>query len=171
MWILLFYLFSSLTNDGNMLAVPALPAPPIPELHESIVPERPEAAESWRLEGIRLGDGSPVVEAAWGEPTEKTADDAFAACETWAYADGKSAGLCDGAVTFVRVANANGRTINVNGSDVALTDGALKAALGRPAFVAEDGWVIVRDEDALKVFEDGQGNIESVDLFWGPCGA
>ncbi len=170
MWILLFYLFSSLTNGGNASAVPGLPAPQVAAMPAADAPERPEAANSWRLEGIRLGDGSPVVEAAWGEPTEKTADDAFAGCETWAYADGKSAGLCDGAVTFVRVKAIDG-SINVNGSDVALTDGALKAALGRPAFVAEDGWGVVRDEDALKVFEDGQGNVESIDLFWGPCGA
>lgn len=171
MWIILFYLFSSLTNGGSVSGAPAatVPAPPVPAVNAP-EPEKPAAADSWRLEGIRLGDAAPAVAAEWGRPTEKTKDELQASCETWSYKDGKAVGLCDGAVTFVQV-TAKAGAANVDGANVALTGSSLRAALGRPAFEADDGWGVLRGEEAIKVFEDEDGSVVSVDLFLGPCGA
>lgn len=171
MWMILFYLFSSLTNGASAPGAPAAAAPalPVPAVNAP-APEKPTAADSWRLEGIRLGDEASAVAAEWGKPAAKTKDEQQAGCETWSYADGKAVGLCGGAVTFVQV-TAKAGAANVDGADVALTGPSLRAALGRPAFEADDGWGVLRGEEALKVFEDKQGDIVSVDLFLGPCGA
>jgi hypothetical protein len=44
----------------------------------------------------------------------------------------------------------------------------LRKALGKPDFVADDGWLVLRGEEALKVFVNEQGKLVSLDLFAGP---
>lgn len=169
MWIFWFYLFSSLTNGGSAPAAP-LPAAaaPVPAVVAQAT-TADNAIDRWRLMGVGLGDTEAEVREAWGKPAGKEADPLRDGCENWTYKDGSNVGICGGAVEFVQ---AKGRTpaTNIDGVTIPLTDAALKRALGKPAFVSDDGWGVEKGEEALKVFADGKGGIASIDLFYGPCG-
>ncbi|MFD0674009.1 hypothetical protein [Cohnella sp. GCM10027633] len=170
MWIFWFCLFSSLTNGGSAPAAP-LPAAAAPvQAVLAQAPSAENAVERWRLEGVGLGDTAAEVRAAWGAPADKEPDILRDSCENWTYANGSTVGLCEGAVEFVQAKGKSSET-NIDGVDVPLTNADLKRALGKPAFVADDGWGVMKGEEALKVFEDGSGRIASIDLFYGPCGA
>jgi hypothetical protein len=123
--------------------------------------------EQWRLDGIELGENSYRVIGAWGIPSNVVTDDWQSECETWNYSDVKRVGICNGAVSFVQVM-AKAKKAVVDNQVIKMDKVELRKALGKPDFVADDGWLVLRGEEALKVFVNEQGKLVSLDLFAGP---
>lgn len=129
--------------------------------------EPPAAVQQWKLDGIKLGDEASRVKGAWGFPF-KVVEDKLTGCKVWKYREGKNVGMCDGVVSFVQVTVKAGSAV-INRKPVPMVQSKLKQALGKPAFVADDGWGILKGEEALKVFVDKRGKLLSIDLFADPC--
>jgi hypothetical protein len=124
--------------------------------------------EQWRLDGIELGENTYRVIRAWGIPSKVVKDDLQSECETWNYSDVKKVGVCNGTVSFVQVM-AKAKKAVVDNQVIKMGKAELRQALGKPDFIADDGWLVLRGEEALKVFVDKQGKLVSLDLFGGPC--
>jgi hypothetical protein len=123
--------------------------------------------EQWRLDGIKLGENAYRVIGAWGIPSKVVTDNLHSECETWNYSNLKKVGICNGAVSFVQVL-AKAKKAVVDNQVIKMDKTELRQALGKPDFIADDGWLVLRGEEALKVFVDKQGKLVSLDLFGGP---
>jgi hypothetical protein len=156
MWISWLVFLSSLLNGGT----PPASAAPASALYDPFPGQ-------WMLNGIELGDETYQVIGAWGRPNEVVADEWQKECETWNYNGGKKVGLCNGEVSFVQVM-AKAKNAVVDGEVIAMENANLRHALGKPEFLADDGWGVLRGEEALKVFVDEQDQLVSLDLFSGP---
>ncbi|KIL36851.1 hypothetical protein SD71_05475 [Cohnella kolymensis] len=152
MWLTVMIVLAAIFN----VATPAKAAEP------------PAAVQQWKLDGIQLGDKASRVKGAWGNPF-KVAEDNLTGCKVWKYREGKSVGMCDGVVSFVQVTAEAGSAV-INRKSVPMVQSKLKQALGKPAFVADDGWGVLKGEEALKVFVDNRGKLLSIELFADPCG-
>lgn len=129
--------------------------------------ETPAEVGQWQLEGIKLGDKESRVKGSWGYPF-KVVEDKLTGCKVWKYREGKNVGMCNGVVSYVQVTAKAGSAV-INRKPVPMVQSKLKQVLGKPAFVADDGWGILKGEEALKVFVDKRGKLLSIDLFAGPC--
>jgi hypothetical protein len=147
-------LLSSIINGGS----PPAAAVPATVTYSNPVPQQ------WQLDGIELGEAANRVTDKWGHPAKVFSDEWQNECETWSYKDGKNVGICDGSVSYVQV-TANAKKANLNGRDIPMMKSDLRQALGNPEFEADDGWGIVRGQEALKVFVDERNNLVSLDLF------
>ncbi|MCD9025973.1 hypothetical protein [Cohnella silvisoli] len=150
-WLLLL---SSIINGGS----PPAAAVPAVVVYSEPVPDQ------WQLDGIELGDKTGEVTGIWGTPGKIVPDEWQSGCETWHYKEGRNVGFCGGAVSYVEVSAAAKKT-NVDGKDIPMVKEELQLMLGKPDFEADDGWGVLRGEEALKVFVDDQGKLVSLDLF------
>jgi hypothetical protein len=157
MWISWLAVLLTLFNGGT----PPASATPVSVLYHPL-------PEQWMLNGIELGDEAYQVNEAWGRPSEVVADDWQKDCETWNYSGGKKIGLCNGEVSFVQIM-AKAQSAVVDGKVIAMKNVELRHALGKPEFLADDGWGVLRGAEALKVFVDAHDQLVSLDLFLGPC--
>ncbi|RIX48707.1 hypothetical protein D3P08_23710 [Paenibacillus nanensis] len=86
-----------------------------------------------------------------GEPEKIEQDEFWQELDIYYYPDVHVA-FYDGLVQYVEVPLAE--QIEINGKSVPMTEEGLKACLGQPDFIAEDGIVFQRDEAVLKLFID-----------------
>jgi hypothetical protein len=147
-------LLSSIMNGGS----PPAAAVPATVAYSDPVPRQ------WQLDGIKLGEEMTGVTGKWGRPSKIAPDEWRNECEIWSYKDGKNVGICDGSVSYVQVM-ANAKKAELNGKVIPMFITDLRQALGKPKFEADDGWGIVKGQEALKVFIDERGKLVSLDLF------
>jgi hypothetical protein len=147
-------LLSSIVNGGS----PPAAAVPATVAYSDPVPQQ------WQLDGIELGEETARVTGKWGHPSKIAPDGWRNECEIWSYKDGKNVGICDGSVSYVQVM-ANAKKADLNGKVIPMFIADLRQALGKPEFEADDGWGIVKGQEALKVFIDERGKLVSLDLF------
>jgi hypothetical protein len=147
-------LLSSIMNGGS----PPAAAVPATVAYSDPVPRQ------WQLDGIKLGEEMTGVTDNWGRPSKIAPDEWRNECEIWSYKDGKNVGICDGSVSYVQVM-ANAKKAELNGKVIPMFITDLRQALGKPKFEADDGWGIVKGQEALKVFIDERGKLVSLDLF------
>jgi hypothetical protein len=156
MWFPWLVLLSSLLTSGT----PSPAAAPAAIVYD-------QSPEQWMLDGIELGDDAFQVIEVWGRPNEVIVDDWQSGCETWNYKEGKNLGMCNERVYFVQV-TAKAQNTSLDGQAISMETTKLRQALGNPEFLADDGWGVLRGNEALKVFVDEQGSLVSIDLFTGP---
>jgi hypothetical protein len=147
-------LLSSILNGGS----PPAAAVPATVAYSDPMPQQ------WQLNGIKLGEETTQVMGKWGRPSKVASDEWRNECEIWSYKDGKNVGICDGSVSYVQVL-ANAKKTDLNGKVIPMVITDLRQALGKPEFVADDGWGIIKGQEALKVFIDERGKLVSLDLF------
>lgn len=106
-----------------------------------------------KVNGISLGDDMITVVAVQGEPDQKVKDAFFTELETYEY-PGMNVGFAFGKVQYVEViANAN-RTIQIDHLSIEATEEGLKATLGIPDYIAEDGYVYHYQGNLVKLYLD-----------------
>lgn len=93
--------------------------------------------------------------------------DPWQECLEYQYAD-MSAGICEGAVSYIHVTPAQATQFGLKLNDEALNpaDNNVRELLGTPDFAAEDGDVYIRGSAALKIYRNSQsGEWDGIDLF------
>ena len=106
-----------------------------------------------KVNGISLGDDMKTVVTVQGEPAQKVKDTFFTELETYEY-PGMNVGFAYGVVQYVEVlVNAN-RTIQIDHLSMDATEAGLKAALGIPDYITEDGYVYHHQGKLVKLYLD-----------------
>ncbi|MCQ4088717.1 hypothetical protein [Saccharibacillus sp. JS10] len=113
------------------------------------------------LNGITLQDRIRDVDALYGKPLEKRP--AYMGGDEYLYGD-LVVGAYQNWIDYVSVP-ASLEFFNLNGRDLPMDAKEIRKQLGRPDFVADDGFGYEHDGQAIKIFTDSQGEVRSVDLF------
>ncbi|MEK8130929.1 hypothetical protein WMW72_23770 [Paenibacillus filicis] len=117
-----------------------------------------------RINGLAVTDDLKTIYELKGEPLAEERDPLFPDERTLVYEDCRVA-LYKLSVQSVMV-TADAGTITIDGKTIPLNADRLKAELGKPDLVAEDGIVYKRQWQALKLYIDPeQGRLLSVHLF------
>ncbi|WP_339318835.1 hypothetical protein [Paenibacillus sp. FSL R10-2734] len=107
-------------------------------------------------EELLLTKGTPleIVNDPWQNTVE------------YQYAD-VSVGVGEGFVLYVHVSPAQAQQfgLHVNGVKIDPLKDNLQSTLGKPYFIAEDGDVYMRGNNALKIYRNLAGEFEGIDLF------
>jgi hypothetical protein len=101
-----------------------------------------------------------------GTPLNITADP-WQECLEYQYAD-MSAGICGGIVTYIHVSPAQAGLYGLKLNEVTLNpaDNNVRVLLGQPDFIADDGDVYIRGNEALKIYRNPvTGEWDGIDLF------
>lgn len=168
--ILLFSLLSSyVASSGEQEHVPAAFFSVQPEVvlaFEHSVALSPRINSFDSLAGASLYMSKEELLLAKGTPLN-IAPDPWQECLEYQYAD-MSAGICEGAVTYIHVtpAQAGQYGLKLNGETLNPANNNVGELLGTPDFVAEDGDVYIRGNAALKIYRNSQsGEWDGIDLF------
>lgn len=128
--------------------------------------DRSETFQHFRtLNGISLDDTMDDLLAKKGQPGHKQ-EDPYLGCPEYHFHDVK-VGLCEDTdvIQYVHI-DASENHIMLNGKRIEMNIEAIHHALGKPYYVAEDGEVFLRGDQALKVYmKSGSQQIEGIDLF------
>lgn len=128
--------------------------------------DRSETFQHFRtLNGISLDDTMNDMLDKKGQPAHKQ-EDPYLGCPEYHFRDVK-VGLCEdtGVINYVHI-DASESHIRLNGESIKLDIESIHLALGEPYYVAEDGEVFLRGDQALKVYmKSGSRQIEGIDLF------
>ncbi|WP_438349103.1 hypothetical protein ACP8HI_26765 [Paenibacillus sp. FA6] len=123
----------------------------------------PRSDEFETVNDISLQDHIKDVIHKKGEPLQIN-EIPFLGCTDYEYED-EIIGICDDWVSYVHVDFSIG-SFRVNGHDITMSRKKITEALGVPQFIAEDGEVYIRGDQAIKVFNDPlTGAIQSIDFF------
>lgn len=120
------------------------------------------------LAGVSLYMPEEELLRVKGTPLAVTPDP-WQECLEYVYAD-VSAGICNGLVLYVHVTpeQAGHFGLQLNEWEINPAQDNIRELLGSPDFVAEDGDVYLRGNDALKIYRNAQtGEWEGIDLFDG----
>ncbi|WP_145325807.1 hypothetical protein [Paenibacillus xylanexedens] len=128
--------------------------------------DRSETFQHFRtLNGISLNDTMNDLLAKKGQPGHKQ-EDPYLGCPEYHFHDVK-VGLCEDTdiIQYVHI-DASENHFMLNGEKIELNIEAIHQALGKPYYVAEDGEVFLRGDQALKVYmKSGSSQINGIDLF------
>ncbi len=128
--------------------------------------DRSETFQHFRtLNGISLDDTMNDLLAKKGQPVYKQ-EDPYLGCPEYQFHDVK-VGLCEDTdvIQYVHI-DPSENHIMLNGKKIDLNMEAIHHALGKPYYVAEDGEVFLRGDQAIKVYmKSGSQQIEGIDLF------
>ncbi|MDF2722468.1 MAG: hypothetical protein K0Q59_2143 [Paenibacillus sp.] len=124
-------------------------AAPSPELAESKPPYGLQ-----QVEGISLYDDQAAVIELFGAPQAIERDPYTQDLEIYQYS-GVDVGFCLGEVHFVRVWAETG-SIDIDNNTIPMTLEAFTQELGKPDFIAEDGFVFRRQQAVIKLFIDAE---------------
>jgi hypothetical protein len=100
-----------------------------------------------------------------GQPVHKE-HDPYLGCPEYEFKD-VTVGLCEdtGVVNYVHI-NSSEKRLKLNQEWIDMDIEDIRDVLGKPFYVAEDGEVFVRGNQALKVYmKPGSNHIEGIDLF------
>ncbi|OMD21828.1 hypothetical protein, partial [Paenibacillus odorifer] len=117
------------------------------------------------LQGVALYTTKEELLLTKGNPLAVTNDSLLETVE-YHYAD-VTVGVGEGVVLYVHVAPPQAQQFGlyVDGVEIdPLTDN-LQDTLGKPYFIAEDGDVYLRGNNALKIYRNLAGEFEGIDLF------
>ncbi|WP_339281423.1 hypothetical protein NST94_25920 [Paenibacillus sp. FSL H8-0282] len=117
------------------------------------------------LQGVALYTTKEELLLTKGNPLAVTNDPLLETVE-YHYAD-VTVGVGEGVVLYVHVAPPQAQQfgLHVDGVEIdPLTDN-LQDTLGKPYFIAEDGDVYLRGNNALKIYRNLAGEFEGIDLF------
>ncbi|MHA0857880.1 hypothetical protein [Paenibacillus sp. CMAA1364] len=115
------------------------------------------------VNGISLQDQIQDVLTKKGEPLN-IEEIPILGCTEYEYKDA-TIGICDDWVSYVHIENDAG-TFIVNGQHIEISESGIAEALGASEFIADDGEVFIRGEQAIKVFSDSKtGKIEFIEFF------
>lgn len=117
------------------------------------------------LAGVALYTTKEELVLAKGEPISVVSD-------TWQdtvefqYAD-VSVGIGEGFVVYVHVSSTQAQQfgLRINEVEIDPLRDSLQATMGTPYYVAEDGDVYMRGNNALKIYRNVAGEFEGIDLF------
>ncbi|NMI05932.1 hypothetical protein HF638_18295 [Paenibacillus sp. SZ31] len=128
--------------------------------------DRSETFQHFRtLNGVSLDDSMNELLAKKGQPVHKK-EDPYLGCPEYHFQDVKI-GLCEDTdvIHYVHI-DASEDHIKLNGKRIEMNIEAIHQALGKPYYVAEDGEVFLRGDQALKVYmKSGSSQIDGIDLF------
>ncbi|MFC9712036.1 hypothetical protein ACFTRD_28250 [Paenibacillus sp. NPDC056933] len=117
------------------------------------------------LNDISLDDSIDDILSTKGQPLHKK-HDPYLGCPEYQF-KGVTVGLCEdtGVVNYVNI-DASEKRLKLNQEWIDMNIEAIRDALGKPYYVAEDGEVFLRGSQALKVYmKPGSKHIEGIDLF------
>lgn len=168
--ILLFSLLSAyVAPSGQKESVPAAFFSVQPEAvlaFEHSVVHSPYLNSFDSLAGASLYMSEEELLQTKGTPLSIAADP-WQECLEYQYSD-MSAGICEGALTYIHVTPAQARQYGLKLNDEVLdpANDNGRELLGTPDFVAEDGDVYIRGNAALKIYRNAQsGEWDGIDLF------
>jgi hypothetical protein len=168
--ILLFSLLSSyVAPSGQKEPVPAAffsVQPQVVLAFEHTMAQSPYLNRFDTLAGVSLYMPAEELLQRKGTPLNIVSDP-WQECLEYQYAD-MSAGICEGAVTYIHVTPAQATQYGLVLNDEALdpANNNKQELLGTPDFVAEDGDVYIRGNAALKIYRNSQsGEWDGIDLF------
>ncbi|MDF2926106.1 MAG: hypothetical protein K0R57_5020 [Paenibacillaceae bacterium] len=116
------------------------------------------------VEGVTLLDNKKSVIEKKGAPVTKRADSRILDMEIFDYGEWEIA-FRDKDILYVAV-EAEAQEIEIDGVRHSLNKEALNDSLGEPDFLAEDGWVYIRKQGAIKLyFDQDSGDLSSIHYF------
>lgn len=128
-----------------------LSAKPVSEDDISVACDDQPISALQSVEGVTLYDTPESIVSKLGEPDKIEHDEIWPELTIYYYPSARVA-FYSGQVQYVDVPAAE--HIMINEIDVPMTEAGLKACLGQPDFLAEDGIVFQRAEAVLKLFLD-----------------
>ncbi|WP_091000410.1 hypothetical protein [Paenibacillus sp. OK003] len=117
------------------------------------------------LNDISLDDSMNDILANKGQPVHRELDP-YLGCPEYQFKD-VTVGFCEdtGVVNYVHI-DASEKRLKLNQEWIQMNIEAIRDVLGKPYYVAEDGEVFLRGNQALKVYmKSGSNHIEGIDLF------
>jgi hypothetical protein len=117
------------------------------------------------LQGVALYATKEELLLAKGDPLAVT-NDPLQGTEEYQYAD-VTVGVGEGYVLYVHVSPSQAQQfgLQVNGVGIDPMKDNVQSTLGKPYFIAEDGDVYMRGNNALKIYRNLAGEFEGIDLF------
>jgi len=156
--ILIGYLFGSLLVQS--------PASDV-SVRDDIPAHEPHTAVHFTLDsinGVTLYDDPTMVLEKKGKPLRLSNDIQFDEIEIYEYAD-MTIAFRDDMIEYVHI-SCDADSITLDDHTVPVTLAALKSALGKPDFTAEDGIVYQRGKALLKLFIDpASGELQSISYY------
>ncbi|MBY3623112.1 hypothetical protein HGO21_26765 [Acinetobacter sp. CUI P1] len=117
------------------------------------------------LQGVALYATKEELLLTKGNPLTVT-NDPLLGTEEYQYAD-VTVGVGEGFVQYVHVSPTQAEQfgLHVNGVEIDPLKDNVQSTLGNPYFIAEDGDVYMRGNNALKIYRNLAGEFEGIDLF------
>ncbi|MNO41102.1 hypothetical protein D3C76_312660 [compost metagenome] len=117
------------------------------------------------LQGVTLYATKEELLLTKGNPLTVT-NDPLQGTEEYQYVD-VTVGVGEGFVLYVHVSPTQAQQfgLQVNGVGIDPVKDNVQSTLGKPYFIAEDGDVYMRGNNALKIYRNLAGEFEGIDLF------
>jgi hypothetical protein len=139
------------SNPSFFIAASSNQTSPPPEISDVIVESKPKPVFNFNsVNGISLYDTKERIKAVLGPPQAVVKDPNLLELETYVYPLMKI-GFSYGTADYVEVPVEAG-SILIDNIRIETTVKAMKAALGEPEFIAEDGIVFQRNDAFIKLF-------------------